>query len=120
MSDFKDTFCQNRWTYPVFSLARGDFRFCCHSLPRQISEEELQAKGKESFLNSDYEKARRLEMLTGVKHDTCASCWRREERGLSSPRYYDPDFIQKQGHQPRYHLVIGVKLRKKLPTIRAG
>lgn len=90
------TICENRWTYPVVLLSRGEFRFCCRSRSRRISEEELQREGKRVFLNSDYDRARRLEMLKGFRHSDCGVCWRIEDDGIKSPRLCMPDFAKKQ------------------------
>ena len=42
------------------------------------------------FLNTDYQKKRRMEMLQGVKHSDCKSCWSLEEIGAKSLRGNNP------------------------------
>ena len=46
--------------------------------------------GTEIFLNTDYQKKRRMEMLQGVKHSDCKSCWSLEEIGAKSLRGNNP------------------------------
>ncbi len=107
--------CENKWSYPVVHLPRGEFRFCCRAKGRRISEEELQREGKNVFLNSEYEKERRLEMLTGVRHGDCAVCWRLEDKGQKSPRIHYDDFPQKQGWQKKMPLGEWEQLAREAP-----
>lgn len=46
--------------------------------------------GTDIFLNTDYQKKRRMEMLQGVKHGDCKSCWSLEEAGAKSLRGNNP------------------------------
>ncbi len=46
--------------------------------------------GTDIFLNTDYQKKRRMEMLQGVKHSDCKSCWSLEEAGAKSLRGNNP------------------------------
>jgi hypothetical protein len=38
------------------------------------------------FLNTNYQKTRRLEMLKGVRHQDCSGCWQIEDKGSTSLR----------------------------------
>jgi pyruvate-formate lyase-activating enzyme len=40
-------------------------------------------------MNTDYEKARRLEMLQGIRHSDCKNCWKIEDSGGTSMRLRD-------------------------------
>lgn len=60
---------------------------------------ELSAKGFDAFLNSDYQKSRRLEMLKGVRHADCATCWNLETKGVRSPRSTVAEFEQQMERQ---------------------
>jgi hypothetical protein len=46
--------------------------------------------GTDIFLNTDYQKKRRMEMLQGVQHSDCKSCWSLEQAGAKSLRGNNP------------------------------
>ncbi len=86
MSNIKDTLCGARWGYPLFNFASGEVRTCCRTQGELPTKEMLEELGEDVFLNTPYQKERRLEMLKGEKHPSCDSCWFLEEAGLYSPR----------------------------------
>lgn len=81
-----DTMCEFKWNYPIFQIDRGEFRSCCRTPSFPISEELLEEKGVDAFLNNDKLIQSRLDLIRGVKHSDCKSCWNLEERGMKSPR----------------------------------
>lgn len=87
MSDPIKTICDLKWNYPIFNLQRGEFRSCCRTPSRTISEKDLTDSGTEAFLNSDSMKKSRLDLVQGVRHDDCISCWKLEDSGMKSPRH---------------------------------
>jgi hypothetical protein len=84
--DPMDTVCEFKWNYPIFQIDRGEFRSCCRTPSYTVTEEELQAKGHDAFLNSDRLKQSRLDLINGVRHDDCGTCWGLEDKGMTSPR----------------------------------
>lgn len=80
------TLCSLRWTYPVINLHRSEVRACCRSKSRIIDGEELKREGINTFLNSAYERSVRRDLLRGVRHDDCSSCWAMEDAGMRGPR----------------------------------
>ena len=87
MSDPIKTICDLKWNYPIFNLQRGEFRSCCRTPSKVISEQDLLDKGTEAFLNSDHMKQSRLDLIQGIRHDDCISCWKLEDSGMKSPRH---------------------------------
>ncbi len=83
----KDSLCTARWGYPLVDFSKGEVRTCCRTRGERISKEQIDKHGKDIFLNTDYQKDRRLEMLNGVRHDDCNTCWVFEEAGMPSPRH---------------------------------
>jgi pyruvate-formate lyase-activating enzyme len=90
MTNNEDTVCHLRWGYPNFSLSRNEIRTCCKTPFQTINDGMMDKYGTEIFLNTDYQKKRRMEMLQGVKHSDCKSCWSLEEVGAKSLRGNNP------------------------------
>jgi pyruvate-formate lyase-activating enzyme len=86
------TICDLKWNYPIFNMDRGEFRSCCRTPPRQVKQEELDANGINAFLNSDHQIQSRLDLIQGLRHKDCQSCWNLEDRGMASPRHDAPKF----------------------------
>jgi hypothetical protein len=93
-SDPLKTICDLKWNYPIFNLERGEFRSCCRTPSRQISEEDLQNLGPDAFLNSPHMIQSRLDLIRGVKHEDCNSCWKLEEANAQSPRHSNQYFFE--------------------------
>ena len=81
-----DTMCEFKWNYPIFQMDRGEFRSCCRTPSKQVPEALLQEKGIDAFLNNDEIIQSRLDLINGVRHSDCQSCWNLEDRGMKSPR----------------------------------
>jgi len=86
MSSIRDSLCGARWGYPLFNFASGEVRTCCRTSGELVTEEMLEEYGEELFLNTPYQKRRRLEMLKGIKHPSCNTCWDLEKADVYSPR----------------------------------
>lgn len=86
----RNTICNFKWTWPIFSIARTDYRLCCKTPLRPID-----MSSENSFINSDYEKQRRLEMLQGIRHNDCIDCWKVEDTGALS-------FRKTEGSKPSF------------------
>lgn len=82
------TACDLKWNYPIFGMDRGEFRNCCRTPANLVTEEELQEYGIEAFLNSPKQRVERLELLQGIRTESCASCWKLEDSGIQSPRHH--------------------------------
>lgn len=81
-----DTMCEFKWNYPIFQMDRGEFRSCCRTPSKTVPEYLLQEKGIDSFLNNEALVQSRLDLLQGIRHSDCQSCWNLEDRGMKSPR----------------------------------
>jgi hypothetical protein len=103
--DPKDTVCEFKWNYPIFQMDRGEFRSCCRTPSRPVTEEQLQEKGIDAFLNSDHLKQSRLDLINGIRHSDCKTCWGLEDKGMDSPREPDQfwNFMQREGMIPQEH-----------------
>lgn len=93
--DPKQTICTLRWDYPIINFGRSEARLCCRTPGKKISKEEIEKHGTDVFLNNDYQIARRLEMLQGIRHKDCSSCWKLEDNGMISPRTSHEEFTYK-------------------------
>ena len=81
-----DTMCEFKWNYPIFQMDRGEFRSCCRTPSKTVPEYLLQEKGIDAFLNNEALVQSRLDLLQGIRHSDCQSCWNLEDRGMKSPR----------------------------------
>jgi organic radical activating enzyme len=90
---YKESICALRWGYPNISLTRSEIRTCCKTPFQSVSDNDIKEYGIDLFLNTDYQKERRIEMLKGVRHQSCNQCWQVEDQGASSLRlaYGSPD-----------------------------
>ena len=86
----ENTVCHLRWGYPNISLSRNEIRTCCKTPFQKISEDLLDHYQTDIFLNTTYQKKRRMEMLQGVQHSDCKSCWSLEQSGAKSLRGNNP------------------------------
>ena len=86
----ENTVCHLRWGYPNISLSRNEIRTCCKTPFQKISDELLDYHQTDIFLNTHYQKKRRMEMLQGVQHSDCKSCWSLEKTGAKSLRGNNP------------------------------
>src|ERR1035437_143326 len=86
-----NSICHLRWGYPNISLTRGEVRTCCKTPFQSVSDRDIDQQGIALFLNSDYQKIRRLEMLQGTQHSDCKSCWAIEDHGATSLRGNSPN-----------------------------
>jgi hypothetical protein len=103
--DPMDTVCEFKWNYPIFQMDRGEFRSCCRTPPQRVTESQLQEKGIDAFLNSDHLKQSRLDLINGIRHSDCKTCWGLEDKGMQSPREPEQfwNFMQREGMIPREH-----------------
>lgn len=100
-TDPMNTICDLKWNYPIFNFARGEFRSCCRTPSKLVDEQMLDSLGTDAFLNNEQMLQSRLDLINGVRHEDCRSCWVLEDAGMSSPRH-DPDkfFYQLQKTNP--------------------
>jgi hypothetical protein len=89
-SDPFNTICDLKWNYPIFHMERGEFRSCCRTPSKPVSEATLEKLGTDAFLNNYDMLQSRLALVQGKRHEDCRSCWGLEDAGMSSPRH-DPD-----------------------------
>jgi len=102
-TDPLNTICDLKWNYPIFNMARGEFRSCCRTPSNRITEEEIQDLGINAFGNHPRELRERLDLVQGRRTGACQSCWNLEDSGVGSPRHNSKrfhHFMQKQGVVP--------------------
>jgi len=87
-----DTICDLKWNYPIFNLDRGEFRSCCRTPSRRVSDQDLDNFGTDAFLNSHQMLQSRLDLIKGVRNIDCQSCWNLEDKGMKSPRHKPEQF----------------------------
>lgn len=83
---YKNSVCQLRWGYPNISLTRSEIRTCCKTPFQTVNKSDIDQYGTNLFLNTQYQKERRLEMLKGIRHSDCKQCWQLEDQGAKSLR----------------------------------
>lgn len=82
--------CAMKWIHQFVNLQEGIVKMC-HNVPhRYITEEDILKYGKDIFMNHPYEKERRQEKLSNIKHEECTSCWVNESKGVRSCRLSQP------------------------------
>ena len=76
----KDTICINKWNWPIFKMHTKEFKTCCLTKfsPMDASDPD--------FMNSQYQIDRRVDMMKGIRHPECNSCWKQEDLGAISMR----------------------------------
>lgn len=87
-----ETICDLKWNYPIFNMSRGEFRSCCRTPSRRVSEDDIKRLGPDAFLNSESMIRSRLDLVTGKRHEDCISCWNLEDSGMKSPRHTPEQF----------------------------
>ena len=94
-----NSICHLRWGYPNISLTRSEIRTCCKTPFQTVTDQDIDEHNIDLFLNTPYQKDRRLEMLQGTRHSDCKSCWSIEDQGATSLRGNSPDgFIGHANH----------------------
>ncbi len=89
MSNLHKSYCRKRWDFPVVNFERLEIKTCCKTEGQKISFAEIEEYKEDLFLNTPFQKERRAEMLRGVRHSSCETCWAAEDSGLSSFRQND-------------------------------
>jgi hypothetical protein len=82
----KTSLCSLRWKHSIVNFGRSEVTTCCRTDRQKVTEQDLSELGIDVFLNSPYQMERRSEMIKGVRHSSCQSCWQLEDRGVVSPR----------------------------------
>lgn len=82
-----NTICDLKWNYPIFHMERGEFRSCCRTPSKPVSDTMIDELGTDAFLNNPNMLQSRLDLVKGRRHDDCKSCWGLEDAGMSSPRH---------------------------------
>lgn len=85
-TDPLNTICDLKWNYPIFHMERGEFRSCCRTPSKPITDNMFDKLGVDAFLNNAQMLQSRLDLVQGRRHDDCRSCWGLEDTGMVSPR----------------------------------
>jgi hypothetical protein len=104
-------FCLAKFTQGTLHLGTGTVHACHHPKTHKISLDELKDNPNALFNTSQLKQARK-EMLTGTRPSECDYCWRIEDNGGDSDRFYkslEPwalkshDTIKETGAEPDYY-----------------
>lgn len=87
LATVSDSFCLAKWKQTSLHLTTGHTNSCYHPPLHKIPVDGL-ADNPSSLHNTPHKKARRAEMLAGVKHHECSTCWNAEAGGNLSDRHY--------------------------------
>ncbi|MES2528061.1 MAG: radical SAM protein [Bdellovibrionota bacterium] len=82
-----DTLCHMAWDYLMFFPFDPAVGYCCRSPRIGITPEVRDQYKQEVFANLPRFVERREDILNGVKHKDCDTCWKLEEKGYKSPRH---------------------------------
>ena len=82
-----NTICDLKWNYPIFHMERAEFRSCCRTPSKPITDEMIDRLQTDAFLNNELMLQSRLDLVQGNRHNDCESCWGLEDAGMSSPRH---------------------------------
>ncbi len=105
LKQISPSFCPLRWTYMQVDLQHGKVKACCKTPFQKIDDEQIRQLGTRAIFNGEYVQERRREMLNGIQHHDCDTCWVQEDLGLLSYRYL-------QSSQEPF--------RSAIPVIQAG
>lgn len=78
--------CKFRWGYHIVNFGQQAVRHCCRTPLKRMSDEEVREFKQSIFSNHPFHRERREEMLKGIRHQECQSCWTLEDAGMQSPR----------------------------------
>ena len=82
--------CAMKWIYLYVHLGDGVVKGC-HNVPhRYVTNNDVIRYGKDLFLNSEFEIARRNDKLNNIKHVECQACWDSESKNVRSCRLPEP------------------------------
>lgn len=77
INEISPSFCIAKWLQVTLDLVHGENHSCHHPLRQPISLSDLKEPSK--MHNTDFKKARRKEMLEGVRPKECSYCWNIED-----------------------------------------
>jgi len=88
MNNYQNALCTHRWGYSVIDFGKNQARTCCRTKLNTEDVNQLAELKDDYFLNTKYQLERRLEMLKGIRHKSCETCWLLEDQNFQSPRRY--------------------------------
>lgn len=80
-------FCLAKWNQVTMHLGTGLTHSCHHPSTHKIPLEEL-AVNPSALHNTNFKKEQRKQMLAGNRPKECDYCWRAEDKGETSDRFY--------------------------------
>ena len=86
LNRISSSFCPLRWAYMQVDIQQGKVKACCKTPFQTLSKTLLEGQGTQAIFNNPYFQDRRWEMLVGINHEDCRSCWIQEKLGLLSYR----------------------------------
>jgi organic radical activating enzyme len=104
-------FCLAKFTQATLHLGSGTVHSCHHPAVHKIPLEELN-ENPNALFNTSHLKQARKEMLSGARPAECDYCWRIEDNGGDSDRFYksmepwavkNHDTIKETGSEPDYY-----------------
>ena len=88
MNKSESTFCKIPFNH-INSSPNGHYRLCCASYPVILHKGEhfsILEVGIDEIWNHEYYKTLRMDLITGVRNNSCDTCWKIEDAGGYSYR----------------------------------
>lgn len=87
LNNISPSFCLAKWTQVSLHLQTGHGHSCHHPTTHKIGLEEIK-KDPANLHNTLHKKAQRLKMIKGERPKECNYCWKIEDQGDNSDRYW--------------------------------
>ena len=91
--DIRQTACRFAWDYHIVNLERRLFTNCCRVNLNPVTAQQLKLGPALFDTHPDVVKVKQA-LLSGIKTQSCDTCWQIEHRGGVSPRSGFEDFVQ--------------------------
>jgi len=87
LNNISPSFCAAKWIQTTLYLQNGFNHSCHHPNPHKIPLEELKENYK-ALHNTKFKKEQMQKMLDGIRPSECEYCWKVEDMGNISDRFY--------------------------------
>jgi hypothetical protein len=98
ISPVNPALCLRKWQHVVVNLQQRTSSMCCKTPRQALSPSEIEILGTDVFTNNKYQRERRSEMLSGLRHPDCNMCWKVEDQGMKSVRINVRDEAEIRAH----------------------
>jgi organic radical activating enzyme len=111
LNQISPSFCVAKWFNATIWLANGRTASCHHPPSHPIPLEEI-AENPAALHNTKFKKARRQEMIDGIRPEECSYCWRIEDTAINSNPPIYSDRVYKSG----IYNIHDIQAIKNIPT----